>query len=72
MITKVECSVLECNNCKKVFENNSGHSVFADEESAKEDANEIGWYMDRGENKHYCDECWQYDDNDNLIIKKLP
>lgn len=34
MISKVDCVVLECDNCKNIYESGSGFTVFVDENSA--------------------------------------
>lgn len=68
MIQKVECFTLECDNCKEIFQDeHSGFSIFVDESSAWEYADNDGWYEDKG--KHYCPSCHDFDDDDNLIIK---
>jgi hypothetical protein len=69
MITKVECVMLECDNCREIFEDGyEGFSVFVDENQALEAADSAEWIKDG--DKHYCPECAHYDDDDNLIIDK--
>jgi len=41
MIEKVECVMLECDNCKEPFESFSGYAIFPDESTIKEEADEI-------------------------------
>ncbi len=67
MITKVECSILECDNCKEPFENGSGYGIFADESSMIEDADSSGWETDY-EGKHYCENCHHYNDEDEFVL----
>lgn len=68
MISKVECEILECDNCKELFEDSSGFSIFADESALKENAMDGGWEMNHESGKHYCDKCHEYNDDDELII----
>jgi hypothetical protein len=69
MISKVECEILECDNCKELFEDSSGFTIFADENALKENAMDDGWEMNHESGKHYCDKCHSYgDDNDEFII----
>ncbi len=60
--------MLECDNCKEDYSNDSGFSIFIDKESAIEDASEDGWDTHHDSEKHYCDECHHYNDNDEFIL----
>lgn len=68
MKEKVECFAISCDNCHDVYENNSGYSLFADEQATNEELNDDEW-LTQGE-KHYCPLCYSYNDNDELIINK--
>lgn len=69
MISKVECEVLECDNCRELFVDSSGFSIFADENALKENATDDGWEMNHESGKHYCDKCHSYsDDADEFIL----
>jgi hypothetical protein len=71
MYNKVECICLSCDNCGETFmDNHTGFSIYVDENGAHEAADNDGWYSEDG--KHYCPECHTIDDDDNLILKKLP
>lgn len=70
MIHKVECVTLSCDNCKKDFvEYHNGFSIFVDENSAYEEASNDNWFRDK--DKCYCPDCYSFDEEENLIIKKL-
>jgi hypothetical protein len=69
MISKVECVLLTCDNCQEVFENYNGFSVFPLKTDVEEQAMDSEWIKE-GE-KHYCDKCYSYDDEDNLILKEV-
>jgi len=70
MITKINAFVCECDNCGADFtDENTGYTIFMLESDVKEHASEDGWHTDG--DKHYCPECHDFDDDDNLVIKKL-
>lgn len=56
---------IKCDNCDKINENYDGISFWSDESVAKEMADD--WINENG--KDYCQDCYSYDDEDNLIIK---
>ena len=65
--TKQEVVGIECDNCKEYYINeDSGFSVWAYESDAMADASNKGWIEENG--KHYCDKCFHYNDEDELII----
>jgi hypothetical protein len=68
-VLKMDYYTIECDNCKKVYiDDHNGYSAWADESDAFENASNDNWIEEEG--NHYCNECWSYDDEDNLIIKK--
>lgn len=48
MINKVDCVMLECDNCKDTYESTSGYSIFPDDSTLKELATDDGWEMRYG------------------------
>lgn len=69
-IEKVEMFMATCDNCGSHWEDdNSGICAMTDELSIKEQINNESWHTDG--DKHYCSECWSYDDNDEIILKKF-
>lgn len=69
MILKVDMYTVQCDNCKCTSgDYPSEYSAWNDKNGAEEEAMESGWT--REEDNHYCPECYEYDDEDNLVVKK--
>jgi len=67
MYNKVDCVCITCDNCGETFvDEHSGFSIYVDENSAHEAADDYEWYSEDG--KHYCPDCFKIDDEDNLTI----
>ena len=69
MIEKIDCIIIKCNNCGDVYEHVEGWTIFA----SKTDVNpeEDDWYVE--DDTHYCPDCHEIDEDDNLIVKpQLP
>ena len=56
---------VKCNRCGEQYEDGE-HSFWSDEDNAIENAMESEWIEEKG--KHYCDKCFHYNDEDELII----
>jgi len=69
-IEKVEMFTVVCDNCKKSADENTDYSCWNCENGAQDVAMEAGYLKE--EDKHYCPDCFEYDDDDNLIIKVNP
>jgi hypothetical protein len=69
-IIPVEMYTIECDNCNDTYQDE--FSAWSDSSSAEEYATDSDWF--RGEDnsehegKHYCDCCYDLDDNDELIL----
>lgn len=61
MVLKESFYNLQCDHCGCMADDDLWHP---DLESACESAD--GWLIMN--NKHYCPNCWQYDDEDNILI----
>ena len=59
---------IACDNCSEICEDDEGHNVWPDKESAIVNALEWGDWIEH-EDKYYCPECYEMDDNDCIIIK---
>ena len=58
---------VQCDNCREFAENSDGGAFFSDEETARDNAvNGEEWHEEAG--KHYCKNCYSFNDNDELII----
>ena len=65
MIKKVQMYFVECDNCHVSCFEGSDYSCTGTKEYALESALESDWIEWRG--KHYCQECYSYNDEDILI-----
>jgi hypothetical protein len=71
MIHKVECESLSCDNCNKEYESCEGFTIFPDDVDNR--ASDDDWHTERSEtedDKHYCPNCYEVDDEDNVTVKK--
>lgn len=66
-IEKVEMYTVVCDNCKLDIGTDAEYSYWNDKLYAETSAMESDWLKE--EDNHYCPDCFEYDDNDNLIIK---
>lgn len=57
----------QCDNCQDMHEYD-GFVAWVDEGQAKESAMESDWTTEGG--LHFCPSCFEYDNEDNLIINK--
>lgn len=71
MIIEMTMYGCKCDNCGKQWEDEDmGFVAFTDDSGIKSYLDEDGeWHTE--DDKHYCPECWSYDDEDNLVIKQL-
>ena len=59
---------VQCDNCGKLYaDEQNGFSAWNDADWAMEYASEDNWTEE--DDKHYCPDCYDYDDEDNFIIK---
>ncbi len=66
-IKKVEMFTVVCDNCKLDIGTDAEYSCWNDELYTETVAMESDWIKE--EHNHYCPDCYEYDDDDNLIIK---
>lgn len=75
MIIKETFYAVECDVCKETSENYDGIAFWADEETTETNASENSWHKGDTDNnegedgKHYCPNCFMFDDNDVFILK---
>ena len=67
MIKTIKMFTVICDRCGKDSNAGSDYAAWSDLEGAVETALEADWYCEDG--KHYCPDCFKYDDNDNLILE---
>lgn len=70
MIKEVKMYTVICDNCGKDALEGDEYSCWSEPFAASEIADEKGWHIDNTENLAYCPDCWEYDDDDNLVINK--
>lgn len=71
MIQKVEMFTVKCDNCGKLFEDEyQGFCAWNCENGAWDNASDWDWHKEDLDT-HYCPDCYSFDDEGNLIIKKL-
>ena len=65
MLQKVEMYSIICDNCKEIC----GDEIvaWADKSHMETVAMESDWLKEG--DKHYCPDCYSYDDDDNLVLK---
>lgn len=60
---------VQCDVCSKVYMNEySGFSLWTDESSPREEAQDDHWLIEDG--KCYCPDCFEIDEEDNVTIKE--
>jgi hypothetical protein len=67
MLKEVKMFTIQCDNCSCDVNENCEYSGWNDENYVEEIRQESGW--EKVDDKHYCPDCFEYDDNDELIIK---
>jgi ribosomal protein L37E len=66
MIKTVEMYTVVCDNCGKDVYDDSDCYCWNDKGFVEDDAMNYDWI--KQDDKHYCADCYSYDDDDNLII----
>lgn len=67
MIKEVKMYTIVCDCCGEDAFEDSGYSCWNAEQWAENEVVDGGWI--KQEDKHYCPDCVEYNDNDELIIK---
>lgn len=68
-VEKVQMFTVICDHCKIDIGINQEYSCYNDEISAKENAMNSDWLFH--DNKHYCNDCYDYDDNDQIVLTSV-
>ena len=66
MIKKIICYTIICDNCSKDANKGSEHVGWTEKKFAVISALDANFI--ENEKKHYCNDCYTYDDNDKLFI----
>jgi hypothetical protein len=67
MLKELKMFTIVCDGCGCDVNKDSGYAGWNDEEYVEDIRMEAGW--EKIENNHYCTDCFEYDDNDELVIK---
>lgn len=72
MIYKVEMFAACCDNCKREVFENSDYSCYAEAERVRDEISNADWhetdYKNPEQSKHYCPDCFSFNDEDELVI----
>lgn len=66
MIQEVKMYTIVCDGCGCDVNEDSGYAGWNDEEYVDDIRQEAGW--EKVDDKHYCTDCFEYDDDDQLVI----
>lgn len=64
MIRKQEFFNIECDHCGSMLDE---ENWWDDKETCESLLTECNWK--KLGDRHYCDKCWEYDDDDNIVTK---
>jgi hypothetical protein len=67
MVLEVMMYTIVCDNCGCDVNEGSEYSGWNEENYVEEIRQEAGW--EKVDDEHYCTDCFEYDDDDNLVIK---
>ena len=67
MLKEVKMFTIVCDGCGEDVNDDTDYSCWNDENYVEDIRHEAGW--EKVNDKHYCNDCFKYDDNDELIIK---
>lgn len=66
MLKEVKMFTIICDGCGKDVNDDTEFSWWSDESYLEEIADDSDW--EKIDDKHYCTNCYKYDDNDELIL----
>ena len=67
MLKEVKMFTIVCDGCGEDVNADTDYSCWNDENYVEDIREEAGW--EKVDGKHYCTDCFEYDENDELIIK---
>lgn len=67
MLKEVKMFTIVCDGCGCDVNSDTDYSCWNDENYVDDIRHEAGW--EKVDDKHYCTDCFEFDDNDELIIK---
>jgi hypothetical protein len=69
MVKEMTMYSVVCDNCGIDVNENSEYAAWSDKSHAEDIALESDWL--KQEDKHYCQDCFSYDDEENVIITPI-
>jgi len=69
VVQEIKMYTIICDHCGEDAGVNSDYSCWNDENVALEQAMQADWIVE--DNKNYCPDCYSYDDNDKLVLKRI-
>ena len=70
MLKEITMYTVVCDNCGKDCNEGSEYSCYGDSSGAIDVARDSGWHCE--DDKDYCESCWSYDDDNEIVIKPIP
>lgn len=67
MLKEVKMFTIVCDGCGEDVNADTDYACWNDENANEDIRQEAGW--EKVDNKHYCTDCFEYDDDDELILK---
>lgn len=67
MLKEVKMFTMVCDCCGKDVNEGTEYSAWSEVCALNDLADESGW--EEIQDKHYCTDCYEYDDDDEIIIK---
>jgi hypothetical protein len=67
MLKEVKMFTIICDGCGKDVNDDTDYSAWNDESYVDDIRQEADW--EKVDDKHYCTDCYEYDDDDEIIIK---
>jgi len=69
MIKTVIMYTVICDNCGKDCNKDNEYSCWSDVSYTEDVSLEANWHKE--DDKHYCPDCYSWDDDDNLVLKLI-
>lgn len=69
MIYPVTMYAAKCDNCGEEVRLMGEYAALAEKDCVRDELMESGYHEDG--DKHYCPDCWSYDDEDNIVLKPI-
>lgn len=70
MIKEVKMFTAVCDNCGKDICEGEEYSCWNDLSMIEMIADESDWHSE--DDKHYCPDCFEFDDEDNIVVNVIP